>query len=118
MSAESTREKGSKGEEIARKYLKTLGYRILDLNFRLKLGEIDIIALDNGTVVFVEVKSASSTRFGNPLSWVPLRKQQRIIRVSEIYLSRRGLYRSPARFDVVAVDHTMNIYHVKDAFRS
>lgn len=118
MSAKSTREKGSGGEEIARKYLKTLGYKILDLNFRLKIGEVDIIAQDSDTIVFVEVKSATTARFGNPLSWVPFWKQQRIIRVSEVYLSRHRLYNSPARFDVVAVDHTMKIYHVKDAFRS
>lgn len=116
MSAKSTREKGAGGEFIARTYLKQLGYKILDLNFRLKIGEVDIIALDLETIVFVEVKSATKPGFGNPLGWVPFWKQQRIIRVSQIYLSRKNLYNSPARFDVIAIDPTMRVYHVKNAF--
>lgn len=117
MCARSTRDKGAGGEEIARKYLKRKGYKVLDMNYQLRMGEIDIIALDRDTVVFVEVKSATKTLFGDPLSWVPLWKQQRIIRVSQAYMSRHRLYGSPARFDVVAIDHTGRVNHVEDAFR-
>jgi putative endonuclease len=115
--ARSTREKGSSGEEVAREYLKKKGFKILDVNYHIRMGEIDIIALDHDTVVFVEVKSATKTHFGDPLSWIPPWKQQRIIRVSQAYMSRHHLYDSPARFDVVAIDHTGRVNHVKDAFR-
>lgn len=117
MCARSTREKGSGGEKIAREYLKKKGYKILDVNYHLRMGEIDIIALDHDTVVFVEVKSATKTLFGDPLSWIPPWKQQRIVRVSQAYMSSRRLYNSPARFDVVAIDHTGRVNHVEDAFR-
>lgn len=118
MCARSSRDKGAGGEEIARNYLKKKGYKVLDVNYRLgRLGEIDIIALDHDTVVFVEVKSSTNTLFGDPVGWIPLWKQQRIVRVSQAYMSRHRLYDSPARFDVVAIDHTGRVNHVEDAFR-
>lgn len=88
------------------------------MNFRVRIGEIDIIARDHETIVFVEVKAASGTRFGDAISWVPYWKQKRIVKVSQVYLSREGLYGSPARFDVVAVDPEKKVYHVRDAFRA
>ncbi|HQJ09805.1 MAG TPA: YraN family protein [Deltaproteobacteria bacterium] len=118
MCARSSRDKGAGGEEIAREYLKKKGYKVLDVNYHFgRAGEIDIIALDHDTVVFVEVKSASGTLFGDPLSWIPFWKQQRIIRVSQAYMSRHRLNGSPARFDVVAIDHKGRVDHVEDAFR-
>jgi putative endonuclease len=116
VSADSTRKKGSKGEELAGKYLKSKGYSILEKNFSLKTGEIDIIARDGDTIVFVEVKTATSTSFGDPLEWVPVQKQRRIIKTSLSYLTRHGLHDSPVRFDVVAIDPSRNINHVRDAF--
>jgi putative endonuclease len=115
--ARSTRDKGAGGEEIARKFLKKKGYKVLDVNYHIRMGEIDIIALDRDTLVFVEVKSATNPRFGDPVGWIPLRKQQRIIRVSQAYMTSHHLYNSPARFDVVAIDHTGRVNHVEDAFR-
>jgi putative endonuclease len=116
VSADTTRNKGFKGEELARKYLKRKGWSILEVNFGMKTGEIDIIARDRGTIVFVEVKTATGSAFGDPLEWVPARKQLRIIRTSLSYLSRNGLLEHPIRFDVVAIDPSRNITHVRDAF--
>ncbi len=117
MCAKSTREKGAGSEDLARSYLQRQGYRIMDTNFRIRTGEIDIIAMDNDTIVFIEVKSAASKNFGDPASWVPVWKQNRIIRVSQAYLMRKNLYNSPARFDVLAIDTSQGVNHVKDAFR-
>ena len=92
--------------------------KILDVNFRVKLGEIDIVAQEKDTVVFVEVKSALNTAFGNPLEWIPPWKQQRIIRVSQLYMLNKSLYnKTHVRYDVVCVDPDRNVCHVRDAFR-
>jgi putative endonuclease len=115
--AESTRTKGKGGEETARTFLKNKGYRILDMNFRMKMGEIDIIAMDRETLVFVEVKSAFSSGFGDPVHWVPVWKQHRIIRMSSVYMSSNNISNAPVRFDVVAIDPARRITHVEDAFR-
>lgn len=117
MCAESTRARGGIGEETARKYLVEKGYKILTLNYRLRMGEIDIIARDRDTIVFVEVKAARGSGFGDPLNWVPHWKQKRIINVSRMYLARHGLNRSPVRFDVIALSPEKGVCHVEDAFR-
>jgi putative endonuclease len=118
VSVKSTRDKGITGEKTARKYLKKQGLKILDVNFRVKLGEIDIIAQEKDTLVFVEVKSAMNTAFGNPLEWIPEWKQRRIIRVSQLYMLNKGLHgRTHVRYDVVSVDPDRNVCHVRDAFR-
>jgi putative endonuclease len=114
--ADSTRKKGSGGEELARKYLKKRGFVILDLNYSARTGEIDIIAREGDTIVFVEVKTAAGTAFGDPLEWIPFHKQRRIVKTSLSYLSRHGLHHEAVRFDVVAIDHTGRISHVRDAF--
>jgi len=116
-SPRSTREKGGSGEKIARKHLRAKGYRILDVNYRTRIGEIDIIAAYSGIVVFIEVKMSTGEVFGDPLSWVPPWKQRRIIRVSQEYLIRNRLNDSQVRYDVVAVDPAGRVCHVEDAFR-
>jgi putative endonuclease len=115
--ADSTRTKGRGGEEAARAFLSKKGYRILETNFRIKMGEIDIIAMDRDTLVFVEVKSASSGSFGDPALWVSQWKQQRIIRVSSAYMTARSITEAPVRFDVVTIAPARRITHVEDAFR-
>lgn len=117
VSPPSTRKKGSEGEAIARKYLEGKGYRILDLNFQTRMGEIDIIAIDRDIVVFIEVKTSRGRTFGDPLAWVPAWKQRRIIQVSRIYLLKKRLHDTQARYDVVAVDPARSVCHVEDAFR-
>lgn len=91
--------------------------KILDMNFRVKIGEIDIIAMEKDTLVFIEVKSATNARFGNPLGWVTPQKQQRIIRVSQWYLVNKGLHDASIRYDVVGVNPDRKVCHVRDAFR-
>ena len=117
MSDKSTRSKGTKGEEIVRDYLKKQGMKILEKNFRVKIGEIDIIAKERNTLVFVEVKSATNVNFGNPLYWVTPKKQKRIIRVSQWYLMNKGLQNTSIRYDVVSVNPDRKVCHVRDAFR-
>ncbi len=94
---------GPRGEEIAVAYLQQKGYSIVERNYRLRFGEIDIIARDGETIVFVEVKTRKSIRFGSPFDAVDLRKQKKMSRVALAYLSSCRLLDSPARFDVVAV---------------
>lgn len=94
---------GKESEIIAARYLKKLGYRILEKNYRTGLGEIDIIARDKKTLVFVEVKARRSYRFGNPKAAVTPQKQRKISMVALSYLKATGQERARARFDVVAV---------------
>lgn len=117
MSADNSTSKGVAGENLARRYLKKKGYRILDVNFRSRAGEIDIVARDREYLVFVEVKRDISGRFSDPLYWIPDWKQSRIIRASQAYLVREGLVETPVRFDVVTIDRDDNLRHIRDAFR-
>lgn len=94
---------GEKGEDIAVRYLKDMGYRIVECNYRCPLGEIDIIAKDGKTIVFVEVKCRRSEKFGDPQLAVGKNKQKKLSKTSLYYLKDKGLYDQNARFDVVAV---------------
>lgn len=118
MCPRSSREKGTIGEEVARRYLRDNGFTILDANFHARRGEVDIIARECGEIVFVEVKSAGRTSFGDPLGWIPAWKQNRIILASLAYLCRKGLADAPMRFDVITVDGDGKVTHVRDAFRA
>ena len=94
---------GLEGEAVARRYLKDLGFRIVEENFNCPLGEIDLIVEDGDILVFVEVKTRRSTRFGTPAEAVHARKQRQILRVAEAYMRERR-FRGPCRVDVVAVE--------------
>ena len=118
MCPRSSREKGAIGEEIARQYLRHEGFTILTANFHACSGEIDIIAKEDKMIVFVEVKSTTKdTAFGDPLQWIPVWKQQRIIRASLAYLKTRGMIDALMRFDVITIDQNKKVFHVRDAFR-
>ena len=93
---------GSRGERRAARYLRWHGYRILARNFRAAGAEIDLVALDGETLVFVEVKTRRSEAAGSPLAAVDARKQARLRRAAEVYAVRAGTQR-PVRFDVVAI---------------
>jgi putative endonuclease len=97
------KELGAKGEEIAVRYLKSRGYRILERNYRIRLGEIDIIAEQGTDLVFIEVKTRSDTLFGSPLDSVTRAKQRQLSKVALDYLGKRGCHNRPARFDVVGI---------------
>ena len=77
------REKGTEYEAVAAKYLEGCGYEIISLNYRCRVGEIDIIAKDEEYLVFVEVKYRKNERMGSPFDAVDFRKQQKIIKVSQ-----------------------------------
>ena len=97
------KELGAKGENIAVSYLKSRGYRILERNYRIRLGEIDIIAEQGGHLVFIEVKTRSDNLFGSPFESVTVPKQRQLSKVALQYICKMGCYNRPARFDVVAV---------------
>ena len=94
---------GQEGEELAVRYLKRLGYRIICRNYRSPLGEIDIIARHGEVLVFVEVKSRSSQTFGSPGMAVTLAKQRKLSQVAWHYLQKHNLTEVSARFDVVTI---------------
>ncbi len=93
---------GERGENLAAKYLRNQGYKILERNFRTPIGEIDIIARDGKTLVFVEVKSRVYDD-PTPEEQVNNAKQHQITKAAHMYLKRFGIPQPPARFDVVAV---------------
>ncbi len=95
---------GRTGEDLAFKLLKKKGYRILERNYKSPLGEIDIIAREGKTLVFVEVKTRSTADFGTAKWAVDPRKQRKVSMVALDYLKRNSLLEQPARFDVVAID--------------
>lgn len=94
---------GKSGEDLACRELQRLGYAILARRYRTRYGEIDIVARDGPTLVFVEVKARTSDRFGAPAEAVTLDKQARLTAMARDYLARRGAAGAPCRFDVVAI---------------
>ncbi|MGN0960803.1 MAG: YraN family protein [Christensenellales bacterium] len=94
---------GASGEEIANKYLKNNGYRIVKTNYKNKIGEVDIIAYDNKTLVFVEVKYRKNDYFGLPREAVNYRKQMKIRQVATIFINQNRLFDKEIRFDVVEI---------------
>lgn len=98
-------ELGQKGERIAVDFLRDKGYRIVAVNYRTRLGQIDIVAKDKETVCFIEVKTRKSARFGRPAEAVDFFKQRKISQVALMFLKQKGLLDSPARFDVISISH-------------
>jgi putative endonuclease len=114
---------GKTGEDCAVAELERRGYAILARRYRTRYGEIDIVASDDGTTVFVEVKARASDEFGCAAEAVTPWKQRRLVRMARDYLARNGLTNEPSRFDVVAIDgiggpaQTVTVYvHAFDAF--
>ncbi|MFH1218102.1 MAG: YraN family protein [Pseudomonadota bacterium] len=94
---------GKMGEELARKFLLRQGYKIIQCNFRTRNGEIDIVAREGNTLIFVEVKTRSDGRFGSPFEAVTAGKQRKISMVALEYLVAHGGPDQSCRFDVVSV---------------
>lgn len=110
---------GIKGEEYAANFLTENGYSIIHRNYRCKSGEIDIIARQDQTLVFLEVKARSSNLFGSPATAVTVRKQQQIARVAQEFLARENLFDTAARFDVISIlfdGQKPDITHIPNAF--
>ncbi len=107
---------GSRYEEQAAAWLEQAGLQILERNYRCRQGEIDLIALDGETLVFVEVKYRSGLWAGSPEEAVDRRKQNRIRTVARYYLYQKGLGEDlPCRFDVVGILGEQ-IHWIRDAF--
>ncbi len=109
---------GTKGEDIAVKYLEEIGCQILIRNFRSHYGEIDIIAKDKNEYVFVEVKTRASEKFGKPIEAVNNIKQKHIYKTAEYYLYCKKLENSYVRFDIIEVYKKQNefyVHHLKNA---
>ncbi|HET6630803.1 MAG TPA: YraN family protein [Woeseiaceae bacterium] len=113
---------GQAAEERALAHLEARGLTLVTRNFRCRLGEIDLVMLHRGTLVFVEVRSRKSSRFASAAESVDLRKQRKLARAAGFFLLRRRAFRHhPVRFDVVALDGPSParyaIQWVRDAFR-
>ena len=110
---------GSEGESLAVQFLKKRGYGIIAHNYRTPLGEIDIIARDGETIVFIEVKTRSNDAFAAPYEAVNSAKRQKLRHVATLYLKRQKT-EVPARFDVISITCLGNgqksIQHIRDAF--
>lgn len=114
---------GDRGENLAARHLRNLGYRIITRNYRCPLGEIDIVARDGTTLVFVEVKTRAYDDQGvSPEDQVNNAKQHQITKAAKYYLGRYGTVQPAARFDVVAVVWPDNrdplIRHTPHAFEA
>ena len=113
----NNREKGSSYEEEAASFFESMGYDILEMNYRRKTGEIDLIARDGDTYVLTEVKYRKKLRKGYPEEAVTPEKMRRIMRTAEWYFTENSLsfYNTRARFDVISILDG-NLRHIKNAF--
>ncbi len=109
-----SRATGAIEEESAQKYLKAKGYSIVERNWRKGRAEIDIIALQEDTLVFVEVKFRNNTKFGLPEEKLSESQQNRILEAAENYLIEKN-WNGPIRFDVIAITRD-DLLHMEDAF--
>lgn len=112
---------GQRGEKAAARYLRRQGYRVLARNVRSKFGELDLVALDGRTIVFVEVKTRVHHEAGLPAEAIDSDKQRRLTRLALHYLRRHRLLEQSTRFDVVAVtwpqsSRPPSIKHYRNAF--
>lgn len=115
MSKKENYIKGKVGESLALEYLKKNKYKILEINFTCKIGEIDIIAMKKKQYIFVEVKNRSSDRFGMPREAVNYYKQQKIRQVAQLYLKMKHKEDADCQFDVVEIlDGEIN--HIENCF--
>ena len=111
---------GDQAEALTADYLERNGLRILERNYRVRGGELDLITLDGETLVFVEVRYRKSARFGGAAASIDARKQQRLIHAAQVYLLKHPrLANRPCRFDCVLLDtlQSAQIDWIKDAFQ-
>lgn len=113
-----TQKTGGEGEAKAVEYLRSLGYEILEKNWRHSNQEIDIIAKDKTFLVVAEVKTRSSNAFGEPEVFVNRQKQRNLIKAANAYLEKKNLLLE-SRFDILSVmkkGETYTVNHIKNAF--
>ena len=112
--------RGEEGEEAAARWLEDRGYKIVSRNYRCRVGELDLVAWQGRTLIFVEVKTRGRRRLGEPAEAVNARKRTHLIRAADHYLLRFASRPPDCRFDIVEVDADGNGFHVRhlpDAFR-
>lgn len=113
--------KGKVGEKLAAEYLIKKGYKIITTNWRYsRIGELDIIALEKNTLVFVEVKSRTSTAFGHPIEAVDFRKMEKLRTLAGLYINENAdLSYKGYRFDVIGVilQNTPKIEHLRNVYQ-
>ncbi len=111
---------GKKGEAFAIEYLKKTGYKLLAKRYRYHRGEIDIIAREGNTLVFIEVKTRKTTEFGYPEESVSPAKQNKLKKTAYGYLEENKFFGQPCRFDVISLvlneNGKFDLHHIKDAF--
>lgn len=112
---------GGKGEEQAESFLVRHGYRVLERNYHTPFGELDLIALDGTTLVFIEVKTRTSARYGSGLSAITVTKMNHMVKSALFFMGNRGYDDMDCRFDVIAVHVRANedpsIKLIKNAFQ-
>lgn len=114
-----TKDKGKIGEEIAVKFLTKKGFKILRRNYRYGKGEIDIIAMDGDKLIFVEVKTRASDKFGVPEDSVTIKKRKQLRKIAEAFLQTNEIEFSECRFDVIGIvlkKGKLEINHIENAF--
>ena len=113
----STTEIGATAEAIAVDLLVEHGYEIVERNYRCKIGELDIVAIDGSVMVFVEVRSRADDDHGDAIESVNRRKQMKVTRVAEVYLQHRRPPQDEFRFDVVTINGRGDVTLYEDAWR-
>ncbi len=113
---------GEAGEDAAAAYLEARGYVIVERNWHIREGELDLIARDGETLCIVEVRAKTRPGLGHPVETVTGPKQRRIVRMAEAYLQQKGLDDVAVRFDVIGLVPVANgpfrITHIKNAFEA
>ncbi len=111
---------GRSAEDLAEQMIRKKGYRILERNLRIAGGELDLIADDQGTLVFIEVKARRGNQFGGAPYAITTRKKQQIIKLALCYLSQHGLTNTHCRFDVILAvetnEQSPQLTHIEQAF--
>lgn len=110
---------GHAGEAIAKRYLEERGYRILETNWRYRRAEVDLIAMDGKTLVFVEVKTRNTTAFGEIEDFVTRKKEDMLTAAAHAYMEHID-HDWEIRFDIIAIlyldEHSYSVKHIEDAF--
>ena len=114
---------GEFGESLARDYLISKGYRILNMNYRNRFGEIDIVCMNKDLLIFCEIKSSYSNSFGFPIESVTYYKQNQIIKLSKLYSMSKKYFDYNIRYDIIEIifnnlNSSYIINHIEDAFRA
>lgn len=111
---------GKIGEQISARYLIDKGYKIVERNYRNKIGEIDIITLKSDVIVFIEVKTRTNLNYGYPYEAVDNKKKKTIIKTSLIYLSNKNINNVQCRYDIIEVylnkENVYKINHLENVF--